>query len=481
MYVWLYYSILVSVIFPFLATAVMTHLSLERRFPVYVHIGFWAVGIVFVNLLCYHAVDNIYVLSPIIILGPIQPNCVEASTVICISFHIVTWAVISLLTYKGSWSSKLMVTFIYSLICVASVVAIDSIYAHFYGFEFPDLVFKPRTTLHIIATVTIYLPLILFLPSIMRNMILRTGGNMVKYLPIPIILFCVFFGSFYYSLYLNGIGLLDSYYTYLTLLLCCLSYILLIGSLSGSISVDRYRRELDAASVVQNSCLPDPEKLPDVPFADINVHLIPAKEVGGDFYDIHRGADGGLTFVVADVSDKGLPAALFMMKSKVLLDEAVESADSPSECLDRINKRLLSGNESFMFVSMILCMLSPSGLLKIACAGHPSPLLRHNGTVSEISVSRGPLLGLFEEKYADTVLQMSDGDSVLLFTDGATDAENRYGEMFGIKRLSDSFMISEGPDISGNVFRIIRKYSSSVDLSDDLTIMSVSYADRTDP
>ncbi len=480
MYVWLYYSILVSVIFPFLATAVMTHLSLERRFPVYIHIGLWAVGIILVNFLCYRTVDNIYVLTPIIMLGPIQPNCIETSTVICISFYIVTWAIITLLTYKGSWSSKLMVTFIYSLICVASVVAIDSIYAHFYGFEFPDLIFKPRTTLHILDTIAVYLPLILFLPSIIRNMIIRTGGNMVKYLPVPIVLFCVFFGSFYYSLHLNGISLLDSYYTYLTLILCCLSYILLIGSLSGSISVDRYRRELDAASVVQNSCLPDPAKLPDVPFADTSVHLIPAKEVGGDFYDIHRGADGSLTFVVADVSDKGLPAALFMMKSKVLLDEAVESANSPSECLDRINKRLLSGNESFMFVSMILCTLSPSGLLKIACAGHPSPLFRHNGTVSEVSISRGPLLGLFEEKYTDTILQMSEGDAVLIFTDGATDAENHHGEMFGIKRLSDSFLISEGPDLSGNVFRAIRKFSSSVDQSDDLTVMSVCYVNKTD-
>ena len=475
MYVWLYYSILVSLIFPFMATAVMTHRSLERRFSLPVHFAIWLIAILIVNYVSYSVVDHLFDLTPIIMLGPIQPDSVETSTMVCITTYIVMWIAVTLLAYKGSWSSKLMVAFIYSLICVASVVAIDALYIHYYGFDIPDIVFKTRTAIHIVATVMVYAPLIFFLPPRIRNMISRTGGRMVKYLPIPIILFCVFFGEFFYMLQTEGVDELDSHYTYLILTLCVLCLILLMGSLDGSISVDRYRRELDAATVVQNSCLPDPDKLPVVPFAEASAHITPAKEVGGDFYDIRRMENGDLMFVVADVSDKGIPAALFMMKSKVLLEDALGFGYGPSECLDWINRRLMSGNESFMFVSMVLGTLSPSGELRVSCAGHPSPLLRHEGAVTEISMSRGPLLGLFEGEYRDTVVQMSEGDAVLMFTDGATDAENLAGQMFGTERLSEAFAVSSGSDLSGDVREAIRRYSSSADQSDDLTLLSFRY------
>lgn len=478
-YVWLYYSILVSLIFPFMATAAMTHRSLERRFHILVHLAIWLIALLIVNYVGYRIVDDLFHLTSTILLGPLQPQCVETSTVVCITAYIIAWVIVTLLSYKGSWSSKLMVSFIYALIGVASVVAIDSIYIHCCGFDFPDLVFETRTKIHIVATLIIYIPLIFFLPPRIRNMISRTGGRMAKYLPIPIVLFCVFFGEFYHMLHSGGINELDSHYTHLILVLCVLCLILLLASLSGSISVDRYRRELDAATVVQNSCLPDPDKLPEVPFAEVSAHITPAKEVGGDFYDIRRMDDGNLMFVVADVSDKGIPAALFMMKSKVLLEDAIGFGYGPAESLDWINRRLMSGNESFMFVSMILGTLSPSGELRISCAGHPSPLLRHDGEVSGIEVARGPLLGLMEGEYTDTVVQMSEGDAVLMFTDGATDAENLAGEMFGEERLSLAFSRSEGPDISADVVSVIRRFSSSADQFDDLTVLAFRYTGRS--
>ena len=135
----------------------------------------------------------------------------------------------------------------------------------------------------------------------------------------------------------------------------------------------------------------------------------------------------------------------------------------------------MSGNESFMFVSMVLGTLSSSGELRISCAGHPAPLLRHEGAVTEIPMSRGPLLGLFEGEYKDTIVQMSEGDAVLMFTDGATDAENLSGQMFGSERLSEAFAVSSGTDLSGDVREAIRRYSSSADQSDDLTLLSFHY------
>lgn len=475
MYVWLYYSILVSLIFPFLATATMTHRSLERRFPLPGYVFFWAAGFFIATYVSYSIVDYLYDLVPIIVLGPIQPDSLETSTVVCIVTYIITWIVITTFAYKGSWSSKLMVAFIYALICMASVMAIDSVYIHFYGLQFPDDVFKSRTVIHIIATAIFYAPLLYFLPSRVRKMISRTGGNMVKYLPVPIVLFCVYFGEFYHKFRTETVGDLDSYYTYLVLLLCVLSLILLMGNLYGSIRVDRYRRELDAATVVQNSCLPDPNKLPEVSFAEVSAHITPAREVGGDFYDVRKTADGSLMFVVADVSDKGIPAALFMIKSKVLLDDVVEFSRSPSECLDWLNRKLMSGNDSFMFVSMIIGTLSPSGELKISSAGHPSPLLKHNGEVSEISVAGGSLVGLLECDYEETSVRMEPGDSILMFTDGATDAENPAGKMFGSERLAKAFSESSGSDVAGAVSNIILHFTASADQSDDLTLLSFRY------
>ncbi len=475
MYVWLYYSILVSLIFPFLATATMTHRSLESRFPLPVYVVFWAAGFFVATYVSYSIVDHLYDLMPVIVFGPIQPDSLETSTVICIVSYIITWIVITTLAYKGSWSSKLMVAFIYALICMASVLAIDAVYIHYYGLQFPDFVFKSRTEIHIIATAACYAPLLYLLPSRVRKMIGRTGGNMIKYLPVPIVLFCVYFGDFYHKFRTESVGNLDSYYTYLVLLLCVLSLILLLSNLYGSISVDRYRRELDAAVVVQNSCLPDPDKLPEVSFADVSAHITPAREVGGDFYDVRKTADGSLMFVVADVSDKGIPAALFMIKSKVLLDDIVEYGHPPSECLDWLNKKLMSGNDTFMFVSMIIGTLSPSGELMISSAGHPSPLFRHGDEVSEVSVNGGSLLGLLECDYQDTVVRLEPGDSVLMFTDGATDAENPAGEMFGSERLAKAFSESSGSDVSERVSNTIMHFTSSADQSDDLTLLSFRY------
>ena len=164
-----------------------------------------------------------------------------------------------------------------------------------------------------------------------------------------------------------------------------------------------------------------------------------------------------------------------MIKSKVLLDDVVEFSRSPSECLDWLNRKLMSGNDSFMFVSMIIGTLSPSGELKISSAGHPSPLLKHNGEVSEISVAGGSLVGLLECDYEETSVRMEPGDSILMFTDGATDAENPAGKMFGSERLAKAFSESSGSDVAGAVSNIILHFTSSADQSDDLTLLSFRY------
>ena len=474
MYVWIYLTIFLSLILPFMATAVMTHRSLDRRLPVIAYVILWVAGLFIAYAVSYHIVDMMYELTPTIILGPIRQESVEIVSLVCLSSFIVTWVAITAFAYGGTLSYRLMVAFIYSLICVAAELVIGGIVMHYVNISYYDDTIVENLTARLIGTAIIYAPLFLILPRRFRLMNSRTGGKMAKYLPIPILLFAVFIIGFYFMIYDGGISELDNRYSYLLVFVCAMCLSLLIGNLDGSISVSRYRTELDAASVVQMSCIPKSDAFENIPFAEVTASIEPAKEVGGDMYDIRKTADGNLVMSVADVSDKGVPAALFMMRTKVFLDEALESGLGPSECLSQINEKLMRDNSTFMFVTMILGVLSPTGEMRIACAGHPSPLLLHDGSVSEIKVSRGPILGLMEGEYSETVVSMSEGDVILMYSDGATDATDKKGEMFGIERLMNAFSETHGENVANSVDETIGHFSDT-DRADDLTLVAARF------
>ncbi len=415
-----------------------------------------------------------YDITPVVMLGPINNESVEAVTLVCLSSFIVVWVLITVLVYGGSLSYRLMVALIYSLICVASEIVIAGVVMHYVHLDyFEDSIVK-NIKWRLIATAVLYAPLLVFLPRRFRVMNTRTEGKIYRYLPVPILLFAVFIYNFYSMIYNGGISETDKMHSYLLVFICALCLYVLIGNLDGSISVDRYRKELDAASVVQTSCLPKDDVIESIAFADVTALLSPAKEVGGDLYDIRKMDDGSAAFIVADVSDKGVPAALFMMRTKVLLDEALKYGLSPSQCLSRINERLSADNSAFMFVTMVLGILSPDGEMKIACAGHPYPLLLHDGSVSEVRVSRGPVLGLMEGDYGETAISMSEGDTLLMYSDGATDAADAKGGMFGIDRLMNAFSETHGINVSDSVSKKIEKFSD-VERADDLTLLSVRF------
>ena len=182
------------------------------------------------------------------------------------------------------------------------------------------------------------------------------------------------------------------------------------------------REEMGAARRIQQAMLPAPTR--DGPGFSIDAAIAPAREVGGDFFDHALDADGRVRVTIADVVGKGLAAAIYLAQARAAL-RAAAHAGGPAACFDQANALLAADNEEALFVTACQAVLDPAtGTLRLASAGHPAPLrLAADGTIARIEMRPGRPLGLFAgTRYGETVLQLTPGDRVILFTDGLTDA-----------------------------------------------------------
>src|SRR5829696_4447149 len=196
----------------------------------------------------------------------------------------------------------------------------------------------------------------------------------------------------------------------------------------------RFEQELEGARLIQQNFLP--KELPDLPGWQVAAYYRPAREVGGDFYDVIPLSDGRVAFVVGDVTDKGVPAALVMSATRSVLRASAQRLIEPGEVLERVNEHLCPDMPEKMFVTCLYGVLDPeSGHFRFANAGHDLPYVK-TAEGSEELRARGMPLGLmpgmlYEEK--ETVLQ--PGDSLLLHSDGVVEAHSPDHEMFGFPRL----------------------------------------------
>lgn len=243
---------------------------------------------------------------------------------------------------------------------------------------------------------------------------------------------------------------------------------------------ERIDKELEFARQIQHSALPSVfPPYPNRTDFDIYAQMYTAKEVGGDFYDFYLLGDDKLAFLIADVSDKGIPAAMFMMTAKTLIKSLVESGIEPSEAFTRANNKLCENNEAGMFVTAWLGILDlNTGLLKYVNAGHNPPLIKRNGTYFEYICSKPNfiLAGMENIKYKANEIQLSPGYEIFLYTDGVTEANNINYELFGEDRLLES--LNEKKELT--VKQLCNKLKSDVDRfvgnalqSDDITMLAV--------
>ena len=237
------------------------------------------------------------------------------------------------------------------------------------------------------------------------------------------------------------------------------------------------RQELDLAGRIQRSSLP--AEFPSVSGFDFHAVLQPAREVSGDFYDVMRLDGGRLGLVVADVSGKGVAAALFMMGTRTLLRGAAIGLGDPAQVLSEVNSLLCRDNVESMFVTVFICVLDPaSGTLVYANAGHPPPLLaRADGLVEALESAENMVLGLQPGvHYQSFSLSLEPGDAVFMYTDGVSEALDLSGEEFGEDRLARVLSGGGAGSAAGScasVVEAVRVFASGEAELDDITCLAL--------
>ena len=240
---------------------------------------------------------------------------------------------------------------------------------------------------------------------------------------------------------------------------------------------ERLDRELQLAQEIQINFMPD--TVPHLHGWDLDVKWTPARQVGGDYYDIFELPEGKIGLAIADVADKGMPAALFMTLVRTLLRAAIRDNHSPAEILHYVNELLVPDAKNGMFVTIVYGILSPNtGEMIYANAGHVPPLLIHeNGNcLLELSTSCMALGVLSGVQIAEYKITLLPGDALVFYTDGVTEAFSPDGDMFGSDRLKDLVLQTpklSAKELSASIVNAVTRFTDSTTMSDDLTLIAL--------
>ena len=245
---------------------------------------------------------------------------------------------------------------------------------------------------------------------------------------------------------------------------------------------ERIGAELSLATQIQAAMLPHIfPAFPDRSEFDIFASMDPAKEVGGDFFDYFLIDDDHLCMVIADVSGKGVPAALFMMASKIILQSVAMLGHSPAEILTRTNEAICSNNEAQMFVTVWVGILEIStGKLTAANAGHEYPVLKHpDGRFELYKDKHGFVIGGMEGvRYKEYEIQLEPGSKLFVYTDGVAEATDANQELFGTERMIAALNADPGAapqQILKNVRASVDGFVKDAEQFDDLTMLCMEY------
>ena len=245
--------------------------------------------------------------------------------------------------------------------------------------------------------------------------------------------------------------------------------------------LESLKEDLISAKEIQQSFLPmvfppfpeDSDKL------DIYASMEAAKDVGGDFYDFFRIDDDHIALVIADVCGKGIPAALFMAVSRTIIHSKGMQGVSAAECLTESNRLLTNSSVNNMFVTVFYAIFNTkTGLVTYSNAGHNSPhIVRAGGTIEQLPMEGQFMVGLFEEEvYSDKTLQLDHGDTLVMFTDGVTEAKDSTNGQFGTDRL-DNILSGVADKSSQEIVEAIKAgiadFVGDAEQNDDITMLAL--------
>ncbi len=241
---------------------------------------------------------------------------------------------------------------------------------------------------------------------------------------------------------------------------------------------ERFTRELEIAQGIQQSFLPD--SVPDIPGMELAVFSSPALEVGGDFYDFIPVGDDEWGLVIADVSGKGVPAALFMALSRTLIRVSATWKSSPASAITEANSLICRDSKASMFVTLFYLVIdSLKRQITYVNAGHNPPLMLTGGNLNNITLlkAEGIALGIIDDIDLDSVtVDLKKGDMVALYTDGVTEAMNKDGEEYGMERFTNVLKQNRDLDLSGVIDAIkasIKEFTKDTPQSDDITLILI--------
>ena len=243
------------------------------------------------------------------------------------------------------------------------------------------------------------------------------------------------------------------------------------------IEKERMERELKVAAEIQLSILPD--RLPAPPGVDFGAIIDPARQVGGDFYDVFPLSEDQVAVVIGDVADKGVPSAIFMARTHALIMAESDTNADPGQLLQVVNSHITRLEKSTQFVTVLYGVLDlKTWEFAYARAGHEPPLLLSpTGEVTRIPHTPGMALGLWEDITLDEgKIQLEPGSTMLMFTDGMTDCRDPLGVDFGLARIKQYFGQMVGlpaQDVCDRMLGTLRGYQRGSPQDDDVTLVAV--------
>ena len=242
------------------------------------------------------------------------------------------------------------------------------------------------------------------------------------------------------------------------------------------IEKERLERELQVAAEIQLSILPD--VLPATPCFDFGACIDPARQVGGDFYDVFPVGENRIAVLIGDVADKGVPSAIFMARVHALIMAEADAFPTAEEVLRKVNAHVTRLEKSTQFVTALYGILDcASRDFDYARAGHEPPLLLTPEGILRLPHGPGMALGIWEDITLDVGrVHLAEGSSLLLFTDGMTDCRNPAGEAFGLERIQDAFLNLRGlpgQEVCDRLLKTLLDYQQGASQDDDVTLVAI--------
>ncbi len=246
-----------------------------------------------------------------------------------------------------------------------------------------------------------------------------------------------------------------------------------------TIEKSRLQSELSVATQIQTSMLPViDDNFPGRKEFDVRASMEAAKEIGGDFYDVFFVGDNKVAFVIADVSGKGIPAALFMVRAKQIIQNCFKDQKNIEDAATMANNSLCENNEAELFVTVWIGLMDlTTGEVEYVNAGHNPPVIYSNGEAKYLEMKKGFVMaGMPDYKYKAGTFQLNPGDKLYLYTDGVTEAENEKHDLYGEDRLLECLQKCGGltnEEVIGKVKEDIKNHVAGHIQFDDMTMMCI--------